>query len=74
MDPATAESFDPMAVPTVAQLLNEHDENGGKWDTTRMGAAVEVFNKTFWNDLQAACALETTAKARDGAGAPTTEW
>ena len=28
MDPANAENFDPMAVPTVAGLLNEHDRAG----------------------------------------------
>ena len=63
MDPASAASFDPMAVPTVAQILNEHDRNGGKVEATAMGAAVDVFNATFWNALDKECREEMGAKA-----------
>ena len=35
----------------MAQILNEHDRNGGKVEATAMGAAVDVFNATFWNAL-----------------------
>jgi DNA primase small subunit len=74
MDPASAASFDPMAVPTVAQILNEHDRNGGKVEATAMGAAVDVFNATFWNALDKECREEMGAKAREAADAPTAEW
>jgi DNA primase small subunit len=74
MDPATAAEFDPMAVPTVAQILNEHDSNGGKVEATAMGKAVDVFNTTFWNALDKECREEMGAKAREAADAPTAEW
>lgn len=73
MDPARCERFDPMAVPTVAQILNEHDENGGKVESTAMGAAVNVFKETFWNALDEECKKEIGAEARE-ADAATTEW
>ena len=82
MDPADAETFDPMKVPTVAQLLNELDANGGKnsagkedeYELTSMKSAVDCFNRTFWNDLDKECKEELGAKARDKAAAPTVEW
>ena len=74
MDPANAEKFDPMAVPTVAGLLNEHDQAGGKAEATGMQAAVDTFNRTFWDALEKECKEELGAKARDAAGAPTVEW
>ena len=74
MDPANAENFDPMAVPTVAGLLNEHDRAGGKAEATGMQAAVDTFNRTFWNALDKECKEELVTKARDAAGAPTVEW
>ncbi len=73
MDPTKCEQFDPMAVPTVAQLLNEHDSNGGKVEATGMGAAVNVFNKTFWTALEKECELEMTVKSKEN-NATTTEW
>lgn len=82
MDPARAESFDPMKVPTVAQLLNELDAHGGKesagkedeYELTSMKEAVDCFNRTFWNKLDKECREELGAKARDAAAAPTVEW
>ena len=71
-----------MKVPTVAQLLNELDANGGKdsagkedeYELTSMKAAVDCFNLTFWNGLDKECKEELGAKARGAAAAPTVEW
>ena len=82
MDPSTAEKFDPMTVPTVAQLLNELDAGGGKdgvdkedeYLQTSMKSAVDCFHRTFWDALDKECKEELGAKARDAAAAPTVEW
>ena len=80
MDPAKAESFDPMTVPTVAQMLNELDAAGGaagaedEYELTSMKGAVDTFNATFWDALDKECKEELAVKARDVAGAPTVEW
>jgi len=86
MDPAKCESFDPLAVPTVAQLLNELDQAGStaagkeaagkedEYELTSMKAAVECFHATFWDALDKECKEELGARARDAAAAPTVEW
>lgn len=82
MDPQQAESFDPMTVPTVAQLLNELDANGGndsagredEYELTAMKGAVECFHRTFWDALDKECKEDLGARARGAAAAPTVEW
>mmetsp|Transcript_31162 Transcript_31162/g.37708 ORF Transcript_31162/g.37708 Transcript_31162/m.37708 type:complete len:181 (-) Transcript_31162:321-863(-) len=62
MDPAKCEQFDPMTVPTVAQLLNELDDNSAReskksmtteeaMKMTAMGEYINIFNNSFLNGL-----------------------
>ncbi len=62
IDPASADSFDPFAVPTVRQLCEEIDaydaQNGRSEgvtdiDKTSMKDALAIFNRTFMNGLNA---------------------
>lgn len=82
IDPAECEKFDPLAVPTVAQLLNELDAAGPsaaagdreEYEATSMKGAVDVFNRTFGDAAQAEARAELKTKAIEAANQPTMAW
>ena len=72
IDPADAHQFNPLAVPTVAALLNELDAGepkaGEEWMRTSLAPAVATFRTTFLDPLLLACASGKDRKA------DATEW
>eukprot|EP00241_Pyramimonas_parkeae_P015550 CAMPEP_0114285220 /NCGR_PEP_ID=MMETSP0059-20121206/5064_1 /TAXON_ID=36894 /ORGANISM="Pyramimonas parkeae, Strain CCMP726" /LENGTH=482 /DNA_ID=CAMNT_0001406091 /DNA_START=39 /DNA_END=1487 /DNA_ORIENTATION=- len=75
IDPEEAEDFDPLIVPTVAQLLNELDEHerkngksegprGEEHGKTSMGPYMESFQTSFLNGLQAQCKSDFLEKSK----------
>ena len=51
-----------MAVPTVAQILNEHNSNGGKVEATAMGAVLATNENAEFNNV--AASIETLSLAQ----------
>ncbi|GBG90656.1 hypothetical protein CBR_g51004 [Chara braunii] len=89
IDPQTCEDFDPMAVPTVSQLLNELNtasseetsktvERVKDFEKTSMREAVEIFRSTFLDDLCKSCKAELDAaymtKVQASSKLPTLAW
>ena len=88
IDPERVDEFDPMDVPTLAQLLNELEENtvknGGSagsadgkledWKRTSMADAVNTFERTFLNGMLEECKEQLKAKAREAKAQPTLAW
>ena len=86
VDPAAADEFDPMAVPTLARMLNEleeyaeREEKGGgdrkleDWKKTSMADAVSTFERTFLDGMTAACRERMRERAREAKAQPTLAW
>jgi DNA primase small subunit len=78
IDPAAAWEFDPEAVPTVGQLLNQLPKGGGaageKWRATGMADAVGTFRRCFGDALAAESAAARAADGRAAAAKPTLAW
>ena len=86
MDPMAVDDFDPMAVPTLARMLNELEEYSGKenkddgdkkvedFQKTSMADAVSTFERTFLGDMTAACREKMKEKVRETKAQPTLAW
>ena len=86
---AEALSFDPDAVPTVSQLLDEYSAErtarerqdglepiarGQGWRHTSLAPCITQFVQSFLEPLCAAGREELGARARDAAAQPTLTW
>lgn len=86
MDPMAVDDFDPMAVPTLARMLNELEEYSGKenkddgdkkvedFQKTSMAGAVSTFERTFLAGMTAACKEKMKEKVRETKAQPTLAW
>lgn len=72
IDPNHCEQFDPTAVPTLAELLDELNNEGSRmevdneWDKTSLGESIRYFRSSFLQPLLKSCKeeIETSYNAK----------
>lgn len=79
IDPKSPEAFDPDAVPTVAQLLNEinrreKSDQPASWHHTSMKEWMDIYFATFLEDLQEDVKADLQRKGRQTAEMPRADW